>query len=153
MSIQTPNGRGVRSALLTVGVVLCQSVLLVADPPATELPDEGKVTGEVATMRFSFERAPWRSVLSWVAEEAGLALYVSELPTGSFTYSDPNPFTPTETINRINLFLIPQGYTFIRSGNLLSLISLSDPQSVKQLDALAELVSIDELGRRGNSGP
>ena len=149
MSTQTLSGNGVRSVLLAVGVVLCQSPRLTADPPALEPTGERIMTsGEAATLRFSFERAPWRSVLSWVADEAGLALYISELPTGSFTYSDPNLFTPSGTIDRINLFLIPQGYTFVRSGNILALISLNDPSSMKQLDAMAEFVSVDQLERR-----
>ena len=83
-------------------------------PPTAASTDRDDVGGEARTLRFSFERTPWRAVLSWVAEEAGLALYISELPTGSFTYSDPNSFTPAETIDRINLFLIPQG-VYVRS--------------------------------------
>ena len=148
MRIQTLKNRHVRSVLLVVAVVLCQTELLVA--PAQAQPSADMVTGsEKRTLQFAFERAPWRSVLSWVADEAGLALYISELPTGTFTYSDPNLFTPSETIDRINLFLIPQGYTFVRSGKLLSLISLGDPRSMKQLDAMASFVTIDKLEQRG----
>jgi type II secretory pathway component GspD/PulD (secretin) len=84
-------------------------------------------------------------VIEWVAGEAGLALQFSELPTGSFTYNDAGVFTPNEAINRVNLFLIPKGFALVRSGNLLSAVNLSDPRSLLQLDAIAELVTPDQL--------
>ena len=71
--------------------------------------------------------------------ESDLALHVGEVPTGSFTYSDPSSFTHEEAIDRINLFLLPQGFTLVRSGNLLSVINLGDPRSMQQLDALAKV--------------
>ncbi|MEM0925795.1 MAG: secretin N-terminal domain-containing protein, partial [Planctomycetota bacterium] len=54
-------------------------------------------------------------------------------------------FTHQEAIDRINLFLLPQGYSLVRNGNLLSVINLSDPRSLEQLDALAPLVSTEQL--------
>ena len=98
-----------------------------------------------ASLRFSFEGVPWREVINWLADEADLALHVSELPTGSFTYSDPSAFTHAEAIDRINLFLLPQGFTLVRSGKLLSVINLGDPRSMRQLDAIAEMVTVEQL--------
>jgi type II secretory pathway component GspD/PulD (secretin) len=121
--------------------------------PATAAPanDAGSANTESAnaesanTVRFSFSGVPWRDVISWIAEEADLALHVDSVPAGSFTYSDPATFTYDEAIDRINLFLLPQGYSLVRNDNLLSVINMSDPRSMRQLDALAELVSISEL--------
>ncbi|WP_236620916.1 secretin N-terminal domain-containing protein [Rhodopirellula sallentina] len=96
-------------------------------------------------LRFSFNAAPWRDVIEWVAEEADLALQFGELPTGSFTYNDAGTFTPEEAINRVNLFLIPEGFAMVRSGNLLAVINLTDPRSLSQLDAIAEMVSPEQL--------
>ena len=96
-------------------------------------------------LRFAFEGTPWREVIKWIADESDLALHIQDQPAGSFTYSDPNPFTPQEALNRINLFLLSQGYTLVRSGKLLSLINLSDPRSLQQLDVLARLVTPDQL--------
>lgn len=118
-----------------------------SDPPDTEATGTEAVRTEV---RFAFAGVPWRDVIDWIAEEAGLALHVDGVPTGSFTYSDPSSFTHQEAIDRINLFLLPQGYTLVRSGNLLSVINLSDPRSLQQLDALAELIGADELDDRKN---
>ncbi|NNE00839.1 MAG: general secretion pathway protein [Pirellulaceae bacterium] len=101
-------------------------------------------------IRFSFEATPWREVINWLAEESNLALHIGDLPTGSFTYSDPNAFTHAEAIDRINLFMLPQGFTLVRSGRLLTVINLSDPRSMQQLDTIADLVTVDELAKRSN---
>ncbi len=101
-------------------------------------------------LRFSFAGTPWREVIQWLADEGELALHVGELPTGSFTYSDPSIFTHQEAIDRVNLFLLPQGFTVVRSGKLLSVINLGDPRSMQQLDAMAELVTIKELQERNS---
>ncbi len=76
-------------------------------------------------LQFAFEGAPWRDVIKWLATECDLALHVGNLPTGSFSYSDPNSFTHQEAIDRVNLFLLPQGFTLVRSGKLLSVIDLA----------------------------
>ena len=99
--------------------------------------------GEI--LQFSFDRTPWRDVIEWLAESADLALHIEELPTGSFTYSDPNSFTSQEAIDRINLFLLPRGFTLVQSGKLLSVINLSDPRGQQQLDTLARLITLDQL--------
>ncbi|OYP31020.1 secretin N-terminal domain-containing protein [Rhodopirellula sp. MGV] len=110
--------------------------------------DPAVVPTQSETVRFSFNGVAWREVINWIAEEAELALHVDSVPAGSFTYSDPKAFTHQEAIDRINLFLLPQGHTLVRSGNLLSVINLSDPRSLQQLDSLAELVRPDALQSR-----
>ncbi len=129
-----------------------------AEPPAGRDDSPQPAAAEEAeepespegSLRFSFSGTPWREVIQWVADEAGLALHVDSLPPGSFTYTDPSTFTHREAIDRVNLFLLPQGYTLVRSGNLLSVINLSDPRSMEQLDALADLVRVDELDQRNS---
>ena len=96
-------------------------------------------------LRFSFDRMPWRDVIDWLATSSDLALHVGELPTGSFTYNDASDYTPQEALDRINLFLLPEGFTLVRSRQLLSVIDLSDPRSLKQLDSLARLVTKEQL--------
>ena len=100
------------------------------------------------TVQFSFEGTPWREVIRWIADESELALHVGDLPTGSFTYSDKAEFTHEEAISRINLFLVPQGFTLVKSGRLLSVINMSDPRSMQQLDTMAEMVRVDQLADR-----
>ncbi len=108
-----------------------------------ELPEK-KAKGD-GRLQFSFDGARWREVIQWLADQNDLALFVDDLPTGSFTYSDPNFFTHQQAMDRVNLFLLPQGYTLVRSGDLLSVINLGDPRSVQQLNSLAKLVKVDEL--------
>ncbi len=107
-------------------------------------------TGAETPLRFSFEGVAWRDVIRWIADEADLALQFGELPTGSFTYSDPSEYSHQDAIDRINLFLLPQGFTLVRSGKLLSVINLGDPRSIQQLDALADLVSVAQLVEQEN---
>lgn len=116
------------------------------DQPPANVPGDDKQ----ASLQFAFEGAPWRGVLGWLADEADLALHVGETPTGSFTYSDRRPYTPDEAINRVNQFLIPKGFSLVRSGKLLSVISVEDTRSLKQLDVMAKLVSVEELATRGD---
>ena len=117
---------------------------------ANQPPGQASAGGqtEQLTLLFAFERAPWRDVIRWIADESGLALQYEDLPTGSLTYDDPRPFTVNAALDRLNLFLLPQGYTLVQSGQLLSLINLADPRSLQQLDALATLIPASELSRR-----
>jgi hypothetical protein len=102
------------------------------------------------TARFSFSRAPWKEVLQFLATNANLSLHIGELPGGSFTYIDSRAYTPDEAIDRINLFLIPQRFVLVRSGDLLSVIALDDEAGVRQLDAMAELIEPAELAGRSS---
>lgn len=122
-----------------------------ASKSATKVPTP-EVSGEVqqlqTPLKFSFDRVPWRDVLDWLATESQLALHVSELPTGSFTYVSDTKYTPAEALARINLFLIPEGYAIVRSKDLLSVIGLSDERSLQKLDAMATLINVSELDGR-----
>ena len=121
----------------------------VEDPPEVK-PAAAATTDPAGLLRFSFDGARWRDVIKWLADESNLALHIGDLPTGSFTYSDPDSFTFQEAIDRVNLFLLPQGFTLVRSGRLLSVINLADPRSMQQLDVLAKLVTIDQLDQLEN---
>jgi type II secretory pathway component GspD/PulD (secretin) len=136
-----------------IPTALLMAVLMSAATVAQETPVDKSVPDETPTettdperpLRFAFEGARWREVIKWLADESDLALHVGDLPTGSFTYSDPNSFSHQEAMDRVNLFLLPQGFTLVQSGRLLSVINLGDPRSVRQLDALAKMVSVEQL--------
>lgn len=115
----------------------------IAQEAQPELPDV--TDGDPSTLEFAFEGAPWKDVVKWLAESNDLALHVSDIPNGTFTYSDKRSYTSQKAIDRVNLFLLPQGFTLVRSGGLLSLINFNNRQSKQQLDALATLVTPDQL--------
>ncbi|MHC4878008.1 MAG: secretin N-terminal domain-containing protein, partial [Planctomycetota bacterium] len=117
---------------------------IAAGAPQSVAADR-EVSLEDSTLHFAFDRTPWRDVIEWLAESSDLALHVTELPSGSFSYSDNNQFTPQQALDRVNLFLLPQGFTLVRSGRLLSVINLSDPRSVQQLNSLAKPVTVAQL--------
>ncbi len=96
---------------------------------------------------FTFDRTPWRDVISWLADECELALHFEELPSGSFSYIDSSKYSSAAAISRLNLFLQPQGFALVRSGKLLAVINLSDPRSRQQLDTLAVTVASTDLER------
>ena len=125
----------------------------VADQIQTQDKDRADTekVAEEKTITFSFSGATWREVIQLLADEADLALHVGELPTGSFSYTDPRTFTIDGAIDRVNLFLLPQGFTIVRKERLLTVINLSDPRSMNQLNAMAEMVTTDELSSRGRN--
>ncbi len=141
-----------RICLFRIAIVLFSALATMANAEAQQeqLPAANPIaaqpTDQSSELQFSFEATPWREVIKWLADEADMALHVGDLPTGSFTYTDADTFTPQQAIDRVNLFLLPQGFTLIRSGKMLSVINLGDPRSMQQLDALAKMVTIDQLG-------
>lgn len=130
----TPLAILVAAAMLSANAVCC----------AQNGTPQAEVTA-TAELEFAFEGAPWRDVVKWLADSDDLALHITDLPTGSFTYSDGAKYTTQAAIDRVNLFLLPQGFTIVQSGRLLSLINLQDRQSQQQLDSLARLVSKDDI--------
>ena len=147
--------RWIRLSLVPAVACLCcwTSIASGQDAPVSPSdakPDATAIAGDDtdATLRFSFSGTPWRDVIDWLAKEGNLALHIDDVPTGSFTYTDPEPFTHQQALDRVNVFLLPQGYTLVRSGKLLSVINLSDPRSMQQLRVLAQFVTLEELKDR-----
>lgn len=139
---------GLFAVAFIVVPVAAQDATVAADVKAVAeeaLAKPKAIDDGVVSLTFAFEGMPWRDVIKWFADSADLALHVGDVPTGSFTYSDPDSFTPDEALDRLNLFLLPQGFTLVRSGQLLSVINLADPRSLQQLDSLAKFVTIEQL--------
>ncbi|MCY2973272.1 MAG: hypothetical protein NTW52_01255 [Planctomycetota bacterium] len=114
------------------------------DVPST-LPTEAKTKNKPHSLRFSFDRASWREVFSWLADESELALHITEVPGGTFSYIDPSEYSITSAIDRVNMFLLPDGFTLVRSKGLLSVVNLRDPRSLQRLDAMARVVPVNDL--------
>ena len=125
------------------------AVPAATDPakPAVPVAEQPVAPVGDGLLRFAFQDTPWRDVIKWLADQSLLALHIGDLPPGSFTYSDPKAFTAQEAMDRINLFLLAEGYTLVRSEKLLSLINLADPRSLQQLDVLAKLITPEQLDK------
>ena len=124
------------------------------EPPADE--DRGKrvqtTPANSAALRFSFSSAGWADVLQWFSEQADLSLQLEQLPTGTFTFSDPTrSYDPSEALDVINLALIKRGYTLVRRGRMLQVIDLETDNANKLISEIAELVRADDLERRGKT--
>lgn len=127
--------------LVTIAIVWCG---------AHSVPLNAQEAERSAELRFQFSHAPWEDVVHWLAENSGLALQFGDLPTGSFTYTDSRAYTPDGALNRINLFLIPRGYSLVRSKDLLTVTNLNDEVSLRQLDTIAELIEPEQLEEEGD---
>lgn len=118
-------------------------------PPETVAHDAGEEAapspeGEVK-LRFNFRYAPWETVLEWFAEQAGLSLELTNTPPGTFNYTDPHAYTPSEAIDLLNSVLLTKGYTLVRHRRMLMVLNLEDGVPPN----LIETVPVDELDQRG----
>jgi len=138
------------SAGTTVGqeAMPSEELLPIDVPTLEEIPLPAETIPEInhnGKLRFSFSGAPWREVLDWLSEAGELSLYVDDVPEGSFTYTDDEFYSISSAIERLNLFLLPRGYTLVQRGRLLAVINLGDPRSLQQLDSLAQSTTPDKL--------
>ncbi|HFB99139.1 MAG TPA: hypothetical protein ENJ62_08360, partial [Bryobacterales bacterium] len=98
-------------------------------------------------LQFNFHQVPWRDVLAWLADEAGLALQVDEYPEGTFSYRDTREYTPAEAMDLINSVLVSRGYTLLRRDRLLTVVNLDSENPVP--DILIQFVPVERLDERG----
>jgi type II secretory pathway component GspD/PulD (secretin) len=82
------------------------------------------INDKLITIRFS--KTPWKDVLKWFAAELGLQLVMNAPPPGTFDYSDKNSYTPNEAFDILNGRLQFQGYTLLRTGNMLYVHNFKD---------------------------
>jgi hypothetical protein len=113
------------------------------DPKNTE--QSSRSPGNDGKLRFSFRFQPWKDVLDWFAQQAGLSLVMDAPPVGTFNYSDEHEYTPTEAIDLLNSVLLTKGYTLVRRERMLMLINLQDGIPAN----LVPTVSLDDLDKRG----
>ncbi len=106
--------------------------------PSPQPPPSGKLT-----INFRFQ--PWKEVIDWYAQQAGLSLVLESPPPGTFNYQDTREYTPAEALDVLNSVLLTKGYTLVRKGRMLLLVNLEDgiPPNLVTDVPLAEL---DERG-------
>lgn len=100
----------------------------LSGPPPALLPPETQFATPIHedTERrygFRFEQVPWDWSLKKIADEAGLALHMTETPPGTFTHVDDKRFTLSEVMDILNDHLIPSGFVAIRHGRNLVVVN------------------------------
>jgi len=115
---------------------------------------QANMAGPADGYAINFNAAPWSEVLKWLAKEAELSLQADVYPQGTFTYRDPfRRYTLTETMDVMNGVLLGKGYTLMKKQRVLMTVDLGgDSAELTRafVRELAELVSVEELAKRGD---
>ncbi|MBQ3387893.1 MAG: hypothetical protein IJG60_01615 [Thermoguttaceae bacterium] len=116
----------------------------ILKPEQLKLFDQA-VGDKLITIRFSKE--PWENVLKWFAAELGLQLVMNAPPPGTFNYNDKNSYTPREAFDILNGRLQFQGYTLLRTGNMLYVHNFKDGPIPMQFLPKVTLEELPEQSR------
>jgi type II secretory pathway component GspD/PulD (secretin) len=101
-------------------------------------------------LKFSFEHAPWKEVLKWLAEQSDLSFSADVVPEGTFNYFDEDrTFTTNEAIDLVNSYLLIKGYTLVRKGKSLWILDLEDDVDKVLVRELLTETPLSELDQRG----
>ena len=99
-------------------------------------------------LRFQFRYAPWKEVIDWFAEQAGLSLLIPETyPTGSFNYVDSRDYTPSEAIDLINSILQYKQYTLVIKERMLMVVNLADTRVISDFAREVPVEELEHLAR------
>ncbi|MDR1963467.1 MAG: hypothetical protein LBQ50_06785 [Planctomycetaceae bacterium] len=122
-----------------------QSPLLLNEKHSEKTEETDGVGKTVKTLRFNFKYAPWKDVIEWFADQAGLSLQADNVPQGSLNLTDNRYYTPTEALDVLNSYLLFKEYTILRKGNSMFVIYLPDGIPPN----LLEPITPEELDERG----
>ena len=118
-------------------------------PPAALAKGEGGIVAEPKKhpekLRFNFRYAPWKEVLDWFAQQAGMSLVMDAPPPGTCNITDDKEYTPSEAIDLINSVLLLRGYMVIRNERMLIVINKADGIP----PGLVQTITPDQLDQRG----
>ncbi len=114
-------------------------------------------TVERVRLKLTFNKTPWKEVINWLCDEAGLTLQQDEYPQGTFSYrGGDREYLLAEAMDIMQASLLNAGFTMIRRDRLLLVINLeAGPNQNKELTkefikAFADFVTVDELDKRGD---
>lgn len=112
-------------------------------------PDLG-FDGKERTLRFTFEKTPWREVLLWAADENELSFNLDIEPTGTLTFIDPDrKYSAGEALDEINGQLLAKGYTLVRRNRNLYILDLETELDQKFIRDLLDEIPLADLDKRG----
>lgn len=91
-------------------------------PDPSELDIRPDAQGRV---RFSFSRQPWPAILEWLAEVSHLSLDWQELPADYLNLQTQRDYSLEEARDLINHHLLARGFTMLKSGEMLTVVSIA----------------------------
>ena len=98
-----------------------------AGPTRTTPKYQGAIVSTDGKLRFNFKHAPWKDVIDWFCEQAGMSLATDIYPMGTFNYTNKDrAFTPEEALDLLNTVLATKGYTLVHRDKLAMLFNLQD---------------------------
>ena len=111
-------------------------------PDPTELDVRPGADGRVSV---AFHGQPWGAVLGWLAEISEAALRCDLAPSGYLDFVATEPTSVPAVRDGLNGVLLSKGYTLVRDGDVLTLLSLKslNVQTVPR----ATVRDLDDLGR------
>ncbi|MCP5528432.1 MAG: hypothetical protein H7A47_16710 [Verrucomicrobiales bacterium] len=75
---------------------------------------------------LNFREAPLEDVLNYLSEAAGYVIVLDTKVAGTVNVVSHQPLNADETVDLLNAILVEKGYTAIRSGRILKIVSRSD---------------------------
>jgi type II secretory pathway component GspD/PulD (secretin) len=129
------------------GLALLGVLVLQEDSAAAnEAHASGVAAKNPDKIRFNFRYAPWKDVIEWFADQAGLSLQADTLPTGTLNLTDSQYYTPTEGLDVLNSYLLFKEYTIIRKGKSMFVIYLPDGIPANLLEPITP-AELDDRGK------
>ena len=117
--------------------------------PVVSTFGSGTVAGDrkrVEEFSFNFRGAPWEQVLQMYADGAGLTLDLNQIPPGTFSHFDDNKYTPKQTLDILNGYLLRKGYAMIENDGFLIVLNVDNgiPSYLVPSATVEELLKVDD---------
>lgn len=108
---------------------------------------QGAIVSTDGKLRFNFKHAPWKDVIDWFAEQAGMSLATDIYPGGTFNYTNKDrAFTPEEALDLLNTVLATKGYTLVHRDKLAMLFNLQDGPPPREFVPHVTPEQLEKLG-------
>lgn len=134
---------------ISKALMVMMAVYIFSPLTVTAQSTEDSISVESNVIQFSFEKADWKDVIPWFAEQTDYSWQpISKFPSGTFTLSNDRKYSPLEALDQLNYALRLQNppYTIIRNRDQLILTEASSPLP----EELIPKVRPEELDQRGN---
>ncbi len=117
-------------AWLWLAFVCWQQVPLEAQNPVGELPHRTDATDAAAksepSISLQFREHEWLPALQWLAERLEMNLDWQDMPTDKLSLASTHKVTIEEAEDLFNMQLLARGYTLLKRGSVLRLVTLKD---------------------------